>query len=254
MSESRQYTALAFCAFKNHSHCFKMIYEHGKEHNLQKDQDRQRQLSQWADMPTDEKFLAVHFACYHSNLEMIKILVEEMNTNYLARNLFGANVLHISAQGDSCSPLVYFIKVKHMNIDDKDARGGTPLHWACYSKAEFALSYILAMEPDLEIADKEGMTALHVAIKVTGELKNIRPVRALLLKGAKRSARTNKGQTCQDLVRPDFPPHIKDQLTEILKEPVYLECFLVKVPLVPIRKSHKTQVLFIALFLVIYFT
>lgn len=56
------------------------------------------------------------------------------------------------------------------------------------------------------------------------------------------------------MVKDSFPPHIKSQLTEILKEPFYLECFLVKVPLVPIRRSHKTQVLFISLFLLIYLT
>lgn len=154
MSESRQYSALAFCCFKNHSHCFKLVYAHGCEHNMPAGKEaRQGELRKWADQPTDEQFLAVHFACYHSNLEMVRVLVEEMGTNYLARNQFGATVLHISAQGDSCAPLVYFVKEKHMNIDDKDARGCTPLHWACYSKAEFALSYILAFEPDLEIQD-----------------------------------------------------------------------------------------------------
>ena len=56
------------------------------------------------------------------------------------------------------------------------------------------------------------------------------------------------------MVKDSFPPHIKSQLTEILKEPFYLECFLVKVPLVPIRRSHKTQVLLISLFLLIYLT
>lgn len=40
------------------------------------------------------------------------------------------------------------------------------------------------------------MTALHLAVRSSGELKNIRPVRALLLKGAKRSAKTKKGLTC----------------------------------------------------------
>ena len=38
-----------------------------------------------------------------------------------------------------------------MSLDDFDNKGSTPLHWACYSKAEFALSYILAMNPQLEV-------------------------------------------------------------------------------------------------------
>jgi len=49
--------------------------------------------------------------------------------------------------------LYYFAALKDMDIDETDNRGSTPLHWACYSKAEFALAYTLALEPDLEIAD-----------------------------------------------------------------------------------------------------
>ena len=43
--------------------------------------------------------------------------------------------------------------MKDMDINDADNRGSTPLHWACYSKSEFALSYICALSPELEIAD-----------------------------------------------------------------------------------------------------
>ena len=73
-----------------------------------------------------------------------------------------------------------------MDINEPDKRGSTPLHWACYSRSEFALSYILALGPELEIQDQAGFTPLHLAIKSVGELKSTRPVRALLLKGASR--------------------------------------------------------------------
>ena len=49
--------------------------------------------------------------------------------------------------------MYYFVNMKDMYINEQDNRGSTPLHWAVYSKAEYALSYTLAMEPDLEIAD-----------------------------------------------------------------------------------------------------
>jgi ankyrin repeat protein len=39
------------------------------------------------------------------------------------------------------------------------------LHWACFARSEFALSYILSMHPDLEYEDNQGMTPLHLAIK-----------------------------------------------------------------------------------------
>ncbi len=92
-------------------------------------------------------------------------------------------------------PLYYFVSEKSMSLDIPDNRGSTPLHWACYSRSEFALSYILALEPNLELQDHSGYTALHLAIKSVPELKTTRPVRALLIRGAKRSPVSKAGLT-----------------------------------------------------------
>jgi ankyrin repeat protein len=75
-----------------------------------------------------------------------------------------------------------------MDINDADLRGSTALHWACFARSEFALSYILSMTPDLEYTDNVGNTPLHLAIKSVPTLRSTRPVRALLLRGADRSA------------------------------------------------------------------
>ena len=48
-------------------------------------------------MPTDEKFTALHFSTYHGNIELIRIIVEEMQANFETKNVYGANVLHIAA-------------------------------------------------------------------------------------------------------------------------------------------------------------
>lgn len=51
MFEARKYSALAFCAFKNHNHCFDMIYNHGKKYNLAKDGNNEptkKSLEEWA--------------------------------------------------------------------------------------------------------------------------------------------------------------------------------------------------------------
>ena len=74
-----------------------------------------------------------------------------MQADYYAKNVYGASVLHISAQGDQPARLYYFARIKDMDINDVDNRGTTPLHWACFSKSEFALSYILALNPNLEV-------------------------------------------------------------------------------------------------------
>ena len=91
LQESRQYTTLAFCAFKNHTQCFKKLLSHAVKHNPKES------LSQWADTPTDEQFTALHFATYHANFELVTILVEQMGANFTLRNIYGANVLHVAA-------------------------------------------------------------------------------------------------------------------------------------------------------------
>jgi len=118
-----------------------------------------------------------------------------MHADFTAKNMYGANVLHIAAQGDQPSPLYYFVKLKNMDINQVDNRGSTPLHWACYSRSEFALSYLLALKPKLEIQDQAGYTPLHLAIKSVRELRSTRPVRALLLKGASRTSTNFQGVT-----------------------------------------------------------
>ena len=138
-----------------------------------------------------------------------------------------------------------------MDINDPDNRGSTPLHWACYSKAEFALSYILSMSPDLEIADNNGLTPLHLAVRAVPDLGSTRAVRSLLLKGSSRDALSKNGQTPIEMVKDTLEDNLRHELIGMLREPVYLECFMRRVPLKPIRPNHKTQVLFIFFFVVI---
>ena len=46
---------------------------------------------------TDEKFTALHFASYHGNFELVKLMVNEMGANVNVTNVYGANCLHIAA-------------------------------------------------------------------------------------------------------------------------------------------------------------
>lgn len=243
------YTALSFAAYKNHPECFKLIYKHALIHNLpgpaqvgdlRKESDIETQemrssaLKIWVNMPTDERFTALHFVSYHGNLELIQILVNDMSADIEFKNTYGANVLHIAAQGNQPLPIYFFVKKKHMDISEADNRGSTPLHWACYSKSEEALIYILACNPNLEATDQNGLTPLHLAIKSVPDLDSTRPVRSLLLKGSSRDAVTHQNQTCHDLIKDDWPQNLKNELEGMLEEPKYIECCLRKVPLKPI--------------------
>ena len=45
--------------------------------------------------------------------------------------------------------------------------------------------------------------------------------------------------------------NLKNELSGMLHEPVYLECFMRRVPLKPIRPNHKTQLLFCFFFVLV---
>ena len=61
---------------------------------------KRKEISLWVNMPTDERFTALHFSTYHGNIDLIRIMVEEMHADYTTKNTYGANVLHVAAQGD----------------------------------------------------------------------------------------------------------------------------------------------------------
>lgn len=86
----------------------------------------------------------------------------------------------------------------------------TPLHWACYSCSELALDYLLNFKPynkniNIEAKDEYGYTPLHLAVKSVAVLKSTRPVRTLLLKGAKRNVTNNLGEKPKDMIEKDLP-------------------------------------------------
>jgi len=170
------------------------VLEHALNYNLPNDEGNYKSkiLKDWINTRTDEEFTALHFLSYHGKIEKIMDLVDKYGADFKFRNIYGANVLHIAAQGDQPAPLFYFTKTKGMMIDDADNRGSTALHWACFARSEFALSYILSMQPNLEYQDNQGNTPLHLAIKSVATLRSTRPVRALLLRGAKRSAKNKR--------------------------------------------------------------
>jgi palmitoyltransferase len=72
-------------------------------------------MQNWVNSFTDEKFTALHFASYHGNFDLIKLMVDEMGANVHVINVYGATCLHIAAQGDQPISLFYF--AMHQNLD-----------------------------------------------------------------------------------------------------------------------------------------
>ena len=60
-------------------------------------------------------------------------------------------------------------------------------------------------------------------------------MKALLLKGSSRDAVSEAGQTPVEMIKPTLDEHMQLELRGMLAKPVYLECFMRRVPLMPIR-------------------
>jgi ankyrin repeat protein len=86
------------------------------------------------------------------------------------------------------------------DLNSLDKRGCTPLHWACYSRSEIALGYLLALKPIINIQDIEGLTPLHLAVQNIDELESCRHVRALLINGADPNIKNLSDQTPFDMI------------------------------------------------------
>jgi ankyrin repeat protein len=90
---------------------------------------------------------------------------------------------------------LYYFYLKGIDINVKDQKNSTPLHWACYTRSDMALNYILSMNPNIEAQDIQGYTPLHIAVASAEKLGSTRNVKALLLRGAKRESQDKKGRT-----------------------------------------------------------
>lgn len=146
--------------------------------------------------------------------------------------------------------LYFFHKIKKIGMNCRDARGSTPLHWACFSSSELALIYILAwIEPsDLKLQDIDGYTALHLAVKSTEELESCRPIRALLFRGAPKDIEDKAGNTPLDLTQRIESLTLRDELVGYLTaKGGMLDCCMLKTPLKKVEKSYKMPALFFSL-------
>jgi len=113
-------------------------------------------LKDWINTKTiKEKLSALHLATFKGCLKSVKILLDH-GADMNAVNSHGLGMLHLAAQGDSPNTLYFFWKCKGMDLNKKDTRNSTPLHWACFSQSEITISFLLAWNPDLNFQDNKG--------------------------------------------------------------------------------------------------
>ena len=139
--------------------------------------ERKNKLKAWIDSPSRGKdgFTALHFASFHGNINMIRLLVKH-GADVNVVNKQGINMLHVAAQGDQPVAIAYFLE-KGMKINSVDKCLSTPLHWAGFSGADLTLNYILAWGGDTELRDSKGLTPLHLSVKSARENRSSKGIK-----------------------------------------------------------------------------
>jgi palmitoyltransferase len=135
--DERGYTLLHEACFQNYELCATFLVKHAATILTS------QALADWINLKTTaDGFTGLHFASFKGNTNVCDILLK-YGADMQLKNNYGINVMHVAAQGDQPISLYYF-KQRGVDIRSRDNRGSTPMHWACYSKSEVALLYLLA--------------------------------------------------------------------------------------------------------------
>lgn len=199
-------------------------------------------LKDWINMKSNNGYTSLHYAAFRGNIDVIKLLIEN-GANIDICNNEGLNVLHLAAQGNKTSILIYFIEKYHLDFMKIDNIGSTPLHWASYVGSEESFLYLLTLNPDINKQDIEGLTPLHLA--VTSDRTRI--IKKLLHKGADKTIRDKQNRTPLDLAKEKN----KTSIIEMLSYNSCCKICTVKIPLDKLEKSNQNIIIFIVLHFII---
>ena len=142
----------------------------------------------------------IHLAAYSGNMKMIKLLWANGADPFLKTN-DGLSVIHSAAEGDAVNSIYYFLKQYGVDIDIRDEKDWTALHWSIIEGHEVAATYLLSWGADINAKDSLGNTPLHLSVYYAEKELNTRLTKILLLKGADRELTNKNGQTPIEVIR-----------------------------------------------------
>jgi palmitoyltransferase len=194
-------------------------------------------MTEFINQPNDNGYTAYLYASFRGNIYLMHVL-EKYGADTLKTNNKKLTAMHLAAQGNSTSSIVY-LHFKYDNlISQLDQGGSTPLHWACYSGSEIAVDYLLHFSPPelIDQTDNNNVTPLYLAI-LSGKT---RIVRKLLQKGADKEKGKSPLQKAKEFNN--------TEMIRILSEKkLCCKMCVIKVPVQKIEKSY-TYIIFFILF------
>ena len=139
---------------------------------------------------TEQGLTPLHYTAYTGNLEVSKYLIQNGADVNAVTNL-GKNIIHLSAEGNYPTFMIYYLYKKVIDISTQDYNKSTPLHWACYSGASDSVKFLIGLNAEVNAMDKNELTPLHLA--VLHNRKDI--VIKLLQNGAIKDMTNTRGET-----------------------------------------------------------
>ena len=192
IKDENGYTTLHRSAFKNNYEISSFIIDEVKK-GLGMGSNK---VKNYINEKTNEGFTALHYAVNNGNIKIVNLLKDngakiEMTTNA------GKNVIHLAAEGNQPSMILYLMLNEALDINSVDENGSTPLHWACYSGSYEAVNYLISLNVNINALDKEKFTPLHLAVSNNRETI----VRLLLQKGVNKNILNCKNESPVDIAR-----------------------------------------------------
>ena len=160
LRDDNNYTILHFAVFKNNYDLTLLILEEIKK-GL--GINSSKKLSDFINSKNKEGITALHYSVINGNIKIFQLL-KKFGGNLEAVTNSGKNVMHLAAESNQPSMLLYLYLEEAQDISSIDENGSTPLHWACYYKAEECVNYLLHLNVDINAQDKERLTPLNIAV------------------------------------------------------------------------------------------
>lgn len=115
-----------------------------------------------ADLGNSSRETAVHWAAKSSNMHALDAMTRADRGLLSQRDCDGFTPFIISAQNDN-APVMEWMYLKGISVEEQDDWGRTALQWACYKGHRRTVQWLLSRAASVAHRDHEGMTAIHWA-------------------------------------------------------------------------------------------
>ena len=122
-----------------------------------------KDLLNYINQKNSKGYNALLYSAFRGNLEIFNNLME-IGADISLTNSSGLNVLHLASQGNYPNIIVFLIEKYFVDINSRDNKGNTALHWAVYKNSKQAVDYLIYYNIDINLKDNDGETALGIAI------------------------------------------------------------------------------------------